>query len=231
MKKNFLFSFALLALSLAVFDMTDWDIRLQDRFYNGAWLISPDLHQTLSPFFYGGFKIFTAAVGVFCLVCFALSFKKESLKARRSAFLMLLLSIIFVPAIVAGAKQVTNQYCPKHIVRYGGIVPHVGVFESYPDGFVQAKKGKCFPAGHATSGFAFMGLFFCVASRRKRLAGLAFGICAGWMTGTYQMLRGEHFLSHTLVSMIASWIVISAIYCLLKRFYKDPANPTRADNS
>ncbi len=231
MKKNFLFSFALLALCMAVFELTDWDVRLQDRFYDGGWLISPELHRVLSPFFYRGFKIFTATVGAFCLICFILSFKKEKLKAYRSAFLMLLLSILFVPAIVAGAKQITNQYCPKHIVRYGGVVPHVGVFESYPADFIQVKKGKCFPAGHATSGFAFMGLFFCFATRRKRLAGLAFGIFAGWMTGTYQMLRGEHFLSHTLVSMIASWIVISAIYCLLKRFCTNPANPTRADNS
>ena len=34
-----------------------------------------------------------------------------------------------------------------------------------------------------TSGFAFMGLFFCFASRKKRIAGLAFGIIAGWIAG------------------------------------------------
>lgn len=231
MKKNFFISFAVLALILFVFEKTDWDIKLQDCFFDGGWLISARMHQKLSPFFYRGFKIFTASVGAVCLFCFLLPFKKEKLRRYRASVLMLLLSLIFVPVIVAGGKQVTNQYCPKHIVRYGGPVPYVGVFESYPKDFVQIKKGKCFPAGHATSGFAFMGLFFCFASRKKRIAGLVFGIIAGWIAGTYQMFRGEHFLSHTLVSMTASWIVVSAIYCLLKRFYKDPANVTHADNN
>lgn len=47
-----------------------------------------------------------------------------------------------------------------------------------------------------------MMLFFCFRSRRDRWAGLGAGLIAGWGMGFYQMLRGQHFLSHTLFTMI-----------------------------
>lgn len=90
---------------------------------------------------------------------------------------------------------------------------------------------NAFPRGMQQAGLLLWDCFFVLRRAKKRIAGLAFGIIAGWIAGTYQMLRGEHFLSHTLVSMTASWIVVSAIYCLLKRFYKDPASATHADNN
>ena len=231
MKKDFLISFAVLAVFVA-FSRTDWDMRIQDCFYDGGWLVSPEIHRKLSIFFYRGFKVFAAVSGMSCLFCFAGSFFQKRLEPYRGAFLMMTLSLIFVPAVVAGAKQFTNQYCPKQITRYGGVFEHRRLFDPLPQsGAGRMKKGKCFPAGHATSGFAFMALYFCFKSRRKRQAGLAFGLCAGWIAGTYQMLRGEHFLSHTLVGMTASWIVILTLYALVKRLYTDPASSKRVDNS
>ncbi len=234
MKKQFALSFVLLALTLVLFSWTDFDVTLQDFFFDresGRWMVSPADHVLLSPFFYRGFKKALGCIGGVCFLLFLLSFRRESLKPHRAAFLMLLLSLVFVPVIVAGAKQVTNEYCPKQVDRYGGFFPHVGVLKPYPADFVQIKKGKCYPAGHATGGFALMALYFCFSSPKKRRIGLAIGLTAGWLTGNYQMLRGEHFLSHTIVSMIASWIVILTIYCLLKHFYSDPASPTHADNN
>ena len=67
MKRNLFISFAVLALILFVFEKTDWDIKFQDCFFDGGWLISARMHQKLSPFFYRGFKIFTASVGAVCL--------------------------------------------------------------------------------------------------------------------------------------------------------------------
>ena len=42
---------------------------------------------------------------------------------------------------------------------------------------------------------------------KRVLAGILLGLAAGF----YQMLRGQHFLSHTLFSMIASFAVIITI--------------------
>lgn len=125
--------------------------------------------------------------------------------------LILLLSIVFVPLVVAGAKYFTNVYCPYQLNIYNGLYPFVRIIDNYPESFVQPKPGRCFPAGHATTGFAFMALYFVFDSRRGKILGLLAGILLGLAAGFYQMLRGQHFLSHTLFSMIASFAVIITI--------------------
>ena len=145
------------------------------------------------------------------LVKSLLSLKKPSLAVRRRPVLILLLSIVFVPLVVAGAKYFTNVYCPYQLNIYNGLYPFVRIIDNYPESFVQPKPGRCFPAGHATTGFAFMALYFVFDSRRGKILGLLAGILLGLAAGFYQMLRGQHFLSHTLFSMIASFAVIITI--------------------
>ena len=33
----------------------------------------------------------------------------------------------------------------------------------------------------------------------------------GWSMGTYKMLIGDHFLSHTVITMILAWLLILVI--------------------
>ena len=37
--------------------------------------------------------------------------------------------------------------------------------------------------------------------------GFGCGVILGWTFGVYKMLIGDHFLSHTLVSMCLAWLV------------------------
>ena len=187
--------FILLAAVLLAEKFTNADTALQNLFYRPEmheWLINPALHQKLSPVFYKGLKFLLAATGAGCLI-------------------FLLLSIVFVPLVVAGAKYFTNVYCPYQLNIYNGLYPFVRIIDSYPESFMQPKPGRCFPAGHATAGFAFMALYFVFDSRRGKILGLLAGILLGLAAGLYQMLRGQHFLSHTLFSMIASFAVIITI--------------------
>jgi len=57
-------------------------------------------------------------------------------------------------------------------------------------------------------GFSFMTLYFLFKTRRNKNIALGFGIILGSLTGTYKMLIGDHFLSHTLVTMLGAWLVI-----------------------
>ena len=123
----------------------------------------------------------------------------------------MLLSFIIIPVLVAGAKYFTNVYCPYQLDIYNGLYPFVRVLESYPADFIQPKVGRCFPAGHATAGFAFLGLFYAFRKRSFKISGLCIGLILGWTAGIYQMLRGQHFLSHTLFSMIAALTLICII--------------------
>ena len=120
--------FILLAAVLLTEKFTNADTALQNLFYRPEtheWLINPALHQKLSPVFYKGLKFLLAATGAGCLIFLLLSLKKPSLAVRRRPVLILLLSIVFVPLVVAGAKYFTNVYCPYQLNIYNGLYPFV----------------------------------------------------------------------------------------------------------
>lgn len=219
-KKQVLISVLLLVTILLLETHTNMDLWVQNWLYSpeSGWIISREAHQQWSFIFYKGLKNLVIAAGVMALLVFAAGFKLPLLAKYRRPALLLFLSIVFVPVIVAGSKQITNVYCPDQLEIFGGKYPWVRVLENYPDGFEQVKRGKCFPAGHATVGFALMMLYFCFEKRRQKVVALTTAIALGWITGGYQMLRGEHFLSHTLFTMVASWLVIILIVQLVNRW-------------
>ena len=207
----------LLAAVLALFELTNIDLAVQDQLFQQQtqrWLI--DAKEPVWRFFlYDGFKGALILFGGALISGYFASFRLSSLRAYRSRMLLLVLSLAFVPLIIAGMKDFTNVYCPDQLERYGGDKPYVKVFESYPQDFVQKDKGRGFPAGHATGGFSLMMLYFVFRQKRHRIVGLLFGFSAGWVTGFYQMAKGAHFLSHTVVTMLGAWLIILIIYRLV----------------
>lgn len=192
-----------------------------------TWLI-PKNEPICRLLFYDGPKIliiiFAVILGIALLLPTKLREQVPGLRrwadARRSALFMLL-CIALIPVVCNRAKAVTNIYCPYQHDRYGGAVPYVRVFDSYPEEFQVIQKansrerGRGFPAGHASGGFALMGIAF-ILPRRYFWLGLAFGSLAGWSMGLYQQLRGEHYLSHTLVTWCVAGIM-TALFAGLVR--------------
>lgn len=214
--------FFLLAAILLTEKYTDLDLWIQQYFYRSEsrdWIINPTLHKQLTFIFYKGLKILLALTAVGCLILLIASLKYLFLHPYRKPAFIMLLSIIFVPLIVASAKYITNVYCPYQLDIFNGSYPFVRILDAYPDWFVQPKPGRCFPAGHATAGFAFMALYYCFQTRRNRLLGLMAGTSLGLIAGTYQMLRGQHFLTHTLFSMVAAFMVIMVINVAISRSF------------
>jgi len=228
-RRQLMFSLAALGLVLILESFTNIDLLAQNFFYTpdtAAWLISSEDHNRLRPYFYDGPKIALAAIGLAGLAVFLLSFKFKRVKFLRRQALMLFASIAMVPLIVAGSKQFTNINCPKDLICYNGSAPYERVLAIEAPDRPTAKRGKCFPAGHASGGFALMALFFCFKNAKARRIGLTSAIAVGWTMGLYQMFRGEHFVSHTLTSMIASWLVIITINRGVQVF---PKRDTTAD--
>ena len=141
--------FFLLAAVLLLEYFTDWDTDLQEYFFDrphNRWLIYPELHKKLSVFFYKGIKTLLAVTALCCLARLALSIRQKQLRPDNKPYWIMLLSIIFVPALIAGAKYVTNVYCPYQLNIYNGLYPFVRILESYPADFIQPKPGRCFSA-------------------------------------------------------------------------------------
>lgn len=224
-RQQLLFSLLTLALILGIFEAIPADLWLQNHLYDATATDLPALKRwviykhdaTLEFWFHTAAKAFTIVIGACAFILYFASFASKHLTTHRHHYLFLATSLGLVAFIVGGAKHITNVYCPNQLTIYGGDKPYVKVLQPYPADFQTAKKGRCYPAGHATTGFGFMALYFIFRRRAARVAGLAFGILFGWTLGIFQMLRGEHFLSHTLFSMVASWAVILFIVAAFDR--------------
>ena len=164
--------------------------------YKSHWLASGILHT--------GGKNFVVALAVGIFVVFVLSFFVEFFKPFRKGAAYLLVASLAGPALVSICKHVTHIYTPWDLAIFGGKHPYVRIFDAVPAG---AKIGKAFPAGHSSGGFAFFSLYFLALAHKPslRYAGLCFALTLGFAFGITQQIRGAHFLSHDLFSLVVCW--------------------------
>lgn len=113
--------------------------------------------------------------------------------------------------IVGLLKVLTNVDCPWDLVPFGGQFPVVPLFGDRPDAL---RAARCFPAAHASSGYALLALYFAARERSRTLAraGLALGFFCGAAFGLAQQSRGAHFASHDLWSAFIVWITVTSVY-------------------
>jgi len=109
-----------------------------------------------------------------------------------------------VPGLVSLLKASSDLDCPWDLARYGGARAYHGLLYAYA-----GPSAHCFPAGHASAGYAWLALFFFFAATRPawRWRGLAAGAGLGLVFGIDQQLRGAHFLSHDLFTAMICWAV------------------------
>ncbi|MBI2496438.1 MAG: phosphatase PAP2 family protein [Opitutae bacterium] len=201
----------LLAAMVALFEFTGLDLALQDHFYNfetGRWLVDAK-DPAGRAVFYNGPKALVWVVGLGALALAAGPARwRDKFRFDRRGLWLAVLCIATVPALAGIGKSLTNVFCPSEIRRYGGDVAYAKLCEPFPADDRPERKGGCFPAGHASGGFALMGLLALRASRRWRYGAIALGLGLGWWMGLYQMLKGAHYLSHTLTTMFVAWLVV-----------------------
>ncbi|MGO1069992.1 phosphatase PAP2 family protein [Lysobacter sp. CA199] len=136
---------------------------------------------------------------------------RPSLAAWRRPLAYLLLATLISVGLVSGLKSLTNMDCPWDLSRYGGANAYFGLFDTRPAGL---DRGVCFPAGHASAGYAWVALYFFFAwvQPRLRWLGLAIGLSLGAVFGVSQQLRGAHFFSHDVWTLAIAWFVALALY-------------------
>lgn len=114
-------------------------------------------------------------------------------------------------------KGISRTSCPWDLDVFGGSAPHVSHWAwGFPDG----GPGHCFPAGHASTGFAFVAGYFWLSNRTPALAQRWLWIAAtsGTVLGVAQQLRGAHFMSHTLWTAWLCWAVGVVVW----RIFRSP---------
>jgi membrane-associated PAP2 superfamily phosphatase len=168
-----------------------------------SWFVNEFVHT--------GGRWLVRGIALLALATCIASFWIEPLRDLRRPAAYFTSAIVLTVAVVGLLKVVTNVDCPWDLDAFGGRFPFVALFSSRPD---ELPRGRCFPAAHASSGYAFMALYFLAHERSRTLAriGLALGLLLGVIFGVAQQSRGAHFASHDLWSAFLGWMIPLTLY-------------------
>lgn len=214
----------LLVAGVALFELTDLDLRFSDPFFDAVHRVWPAKNSWWAEtLIHRRGRDLVLITAVSALLCWLMSFGWARLRPWRRMALFLALSIGISTGLVAFGKEVTNRHCPWDYQRYGGDVPYARLFDDTPQAC--SNDGNCFPAGHAAGGFAMLSGYFLFYGRRRRyaVAALLFGMSLGSLFAYGQLARGAHFVSHNLWSAALCWYVALVLYVWVFRGRLDTA--------
>lgn len=202
--------------ALIALEITDLDRIVSNWFYDAGTAAFPLRHTFLfDTVLHHWAKYVVILTTCLIIAAFLLSFVTSALQSRRRVLLFLGMALALAPLTVSALKLVSDRSCPWDLADYGGDAPYTRLFDSQSRPHA---PGHCFPAGHASTGFALMAFFFAAhRARRNRLARglLIAGLSAGLILGFGRIAQGAHFLSHVLWSGLVCWLVMVGLYALL----------------
>lgn len=209
---SILLSFLCVVLTIVVFEKTTIDLRVQDLLYDPVrgWRVDAKARLPRLIFYQGPKWVLVAFVVtlVACIAAPAVSLApRMPLSPAQAGFL--LTCIVVAPITAWFIKRHTGVLYPCYVDRYGGKEPYRTLLESIPR-VPGRRRGRGFPAAHCSGAFALMSLYFVMPGPLRWL-GLFLGLAAGWIVGLYQMFKGVHYLSHTIVTMFLVWTIILAL--------------------
>ncbi|WDH34187.1 phosphatase PAP2 family protein [Pseudomonas chlororaphis] len=209
---------ALAAVILLLLELTTLDMDLARYFYDPAaggfvgghsYFLENILHDRA--------KQLVIVFSVLAIVGFIGAFFVQRLKPFKRELGCLVLSLGLATAFVTPVKAVTAVQCPWSLKEFGGKETYSELLSPRP---ATDKPGRCWPGGHAATGFTLFALFFVLRDRRPRLAhkALVFAFALGTVFSVGRMLQGAHFFSHNVWTAIFCWLIcLGAYYFILYR--------------
>jgi membrane-associated PAP2 superfamily phosphatase len=170
-------------------------------FWRDSWIARSLLHQ-------GGRALAWCGVAVLLVHC-VLPLPLISTRQARTQRIMMLAMVLFCMVWVPMLKQFSATSCPWDLQEFGGVARYVSHWEAMLSGTRDGGPGRCFPSGHAVAAFGFLPVYFSLRHEqplRARVWLRAIVLC-GVLFGFTQLVRGAHYVSHTLWSAWWCWLV------------------------
>jgi len=206
---------AVSALVLISLERTAADLWLADRWYafegyhwalRDHWLVKQVIHQDG--------REMLAGLGLVLAGLLTLSYRLPRLRNWRRPLAYLLTCMAVLPALIALLKHFSPAPCPWDVVRYGGGLPYHHSLSYF---FAGTGAGHCFPAGHASGGFALLALYFAAyLYARSPAVYLLPGFVVGFTFAFGQEARGAHFISHDLWALSLCWFGALGLFFLFR---------------
>ncbi len=215
-------------IATLTFEHSQFDVRISNLFYtNGHWLLEKGA-QPYRFIFYDSPKLLLILFGVYLIMVLIWHYWQRryantvnakvffirpiaALSSREVGYL--LITIIIVPTVIATLKSFTHVSCPNSLFLFNGDLPYLNLWQN----ILAKTPAKCFPAAHASAGFSLYGLAFLPTVQKYRYKIFVLVTALGWTMGLYKMAFGDHFFSHTLVSMLLSLTLACALASLFFR--------------
>lgn len=183
------------------------DLQIADRVFaiqGGHWSLAQ--HPVLEMGLHKLGKQISVGAWLAVLALLACASVRPGLSSWRRPLAYLAVSVLSATVVVSVVKKLSGVDCPWDLARYGGTEPYTTLLRSLT---TPAPQGGCFPAGHASAGYAWVALFFFLGATRPRLrwAGLGVAMFAGLAFGIAQQIRGAHFASHDAMTFAICWFV------------------------
>ena len=202
-------------LVLFTLENTRIDLWLADQWFalegqqwawRNHWLTYDVIHH------YG--KQMVIGFGIILLSLIALSYRVARFREWRQPMVYLLVSMAVLPSAIASFKHISPVPCPWDLMPYGGDSVYRPTF-TYS--FGPAESGHCFPAGHASGGFALLAMYFAAYFFvRRPVLFLLPGLIVGSLFALGQQARGAHFLSHDLWTLSFCWFGALVLFLLFR---------------
>lgn len=219
---------ALTVISIVALDHSQLDLWISQLFYNqGTWIIDKP-QQPYRFIFYRLPKILMQLLALYLLTVMVLRYRQQAARSiytkakpnlpklglnrqlyplTEAELFYLILSLSLIPLIISGLKDMTHVGCPNHLIPFGGNLPYLSVW----DNIHLKTPSKCFPAAHAGTIFSLYAFAYIPRLYHNRIKIIVWVTALGWIMGGYKMLIGDHFFSHTLVSMWLAWSLAYAM--------------------
>lgn len=199
------------------FEFTGLDFWIQDRLFDaaaGRWWVDGNA-PVGRILFYEGPKLVLAGLA-FALVVLLLgparwraALARRGWRAQRRPLALALVGAALVPTAVGLLKDASGVSCPAELTRYGGKLPYARPFMN--ELCTTTPRGHCWPAGHASGGFALLALTPLAVGAGRRTWVTLLALAVGWTMGLYQIFKGAHFVSHTLVTWSLALIFTAVV--------------------
>jgi len=202
----------LVGILLVLLELTTLDMDLARLFYEPtagdfigrhSYFLENILHDRA--------KQVVIAFSVLAIIGFTGAFFVERLKPFKRELGCLVLSLALATSFVTPMKAVTAVQCPWSLKEFGGKETYSELLSPRP---ATDKPGRCWPGGHAATGFTLFALFFVLRDRRPRLArqALVFAFTLGSVFSLGRMMQGAHFFSHNVWTAVFCWLICLGCY-------------------
>lgn len=206
---------AVLAIALCLLELTTIDMDIEKLFYSPVEHAFTGKHSyLLETVLHDQAKRLVIAIGVLGGLGYLASFVVKRLLPIRLELACLVVAMTLSTSYTSPVKTLTGVQCPWSLTEFGGQQTYSKLFEHRP---ATADPGRCWPGGHAATGFTLFSLFFVLRDRRPRMAraGLIFAFGLGTVFSVGRMIQGAHFLSHNVWAAIFCWLICLGTYYVM----------------